>query len=213
MKDANKKVLLHTCCAVCSGHPIKQLRELGYTPVAYFFNPNIHPEIEHKKRLEAQVKLCKSLDCELIIEDYNPDVYKAVMEGFENHEEGSERCKRCFELRLLKTIQKAQELGIDYYSTSITVSPHKNFSVVKQVGEFFSQYFKIDFLAVDFKKQDGFLKTMKLAKDLNLYRQDYCGCENSLKRLTKKEKQIIEELSQEIKEANKEAKRSGCKEA
>lgn len=205
MKEKNK-ILLHTCCAVCSGHPINHLRALGYEPVAYFFNPNIHPESEYNRRLEAQKQLCKSLDCELIVEDYRTDIYSEIMEGFENHEEGSERCKRCFELRLLKTVQKAKDLGIDYYTTSISVSPHKNFSLVKQIGELFSDYFKIEFMAVDFKKQDGFLKTMKLSKELGLYRQDYCGCEVSMRRLSKKEKDTIEWLSDEIKQANKDLK-------
>lgn len=202
MLGKSKKVLIHTCCAICSGHPIKTLRELGYEPVAYFFNPNVYPESEYKKRLDAQKKLCKLLNCELIVEDYTPDLYNEIMQGFENHTEGSERCKRCFELRLLRTIQKAKELGIEYYTTSISISPHKNFNIIKEVGKHFASYFKIDFMDVDFKKQDGFLKTNKISKEFELYRQNYCGCEVSMKRLTASQEQVIDYLSHEIKDAN-----------
>lgn len=179
----NPKVLLHSCCAICSGQPINQLRELGYEPVIYFFNPNIFPQSEYLKRLDSQHKLCNELRCELIVENYTPDFYQEIMCGYENHEEGSERCKRCFELRLLKTIQKAKELEIEHYTTSISISPHKNFNIIKEIGHFFSEYYGIKFLDFDFRKKDGVLKTNKIAESLNLYRQNYCGCEVSLKRL------------------------------
>lgn len=178
----NRKILIHACCAICSGHPIKQLKDLGYEPIAYFFNPNVFPEAEYQKRLEAQKRLCKALNCELIIEDYAPGFYNEIMQGYENHIEGSERCKRCFELRLLKTAQKAKELGIEHYTTSISISPHKNFNIIKEVGKFFSEYFDINFMDIDFKKQDGFLKTNKISNELGLHRQNYCGCEMSLKK-------------------------------
>lgn len=184
LKKDNKKILLHTCCAVCSGYPITSLKEAGWDIIAYFFNPNIYPHSEYLKRLDAQKKLCDTLGCELIIEEYATDLYNEIMVGYENHPEGSERCKRCFELRLLKTIQKARELGINNYTTSLPVSPHKNFKVIKNVGNFFSGYFNIDFLSLDFKKQDGFLKSNLIAKSMNLYRQNYCGCELSMKRQT-----------------------------
>lgn len=183
MKDKNKRVLLHTCCAICSAQPIKDLREIGYEPVAYFFNPNIYPLEEYSKRLESQQRLCKALQCDLIVDNYVCDLYKEVMKGYENHAEGSERCTRCFEFRLLRTIQKAQELGIPYYTTSISISPHKDFQKVSNVGKFFSDYFQIKFLDIDFKKNNGFLKTNLIAKELKLYRQNYCGCDVSMKRL------------------------------
>jgi len=183
MKEQSKKVLIHTCCAICSGHPIKFLQESGYEPVAYFFNPNIHPRSEYDKRLEAQKTLCEKLNCKLIVEDYENNIYNELMTGYEDHKEGSERCKRCFEFRLLKSIQKADELGIENYTTSISISPHKNFEVLTNVGQKFSKYFKVKYLDIDFKKKDGFLKTTKIAKELELYRQNYCGCEMSMQRL------------------------------
>lgn len=189
MKKNDKKVLLHTCCAICSGYPIQQLQELGYEPVAYFFNSNIYPEIEYQKRLESQKRLCKELQCELIVENYTPDLYNDIMQDFENYPEGSIRCKRCFEFRLLKTVQKAQELGINKYTTSISISPHKNFDAIQEIGQHFSQSFSIDFLGIDFRKQNGFLKTNQIAKELDLHRQNYCGCRVSMQRVKESAKE------------------------
>lgn len=188
MNDKNNKVLIHTCCAICSGYPITHLRELGYEPVAYFSNPNIYPESEYINRLEAQKKLCESMGCELVVDDYMPELYNEVIKGFEDCEEGSERCKKCFELRLLKSVLKAKELGIVNFTTSISISPHKNFKWIKELGESFSSSFEIKFLDIEFKKQDGFLKTNKISRDLELYRQNYCGCEMSMRRLNKTSK-------------------------
>lgn len=172
----DKKVLLHCCCAICSAHPITYLKELGYEPISYFYNPNIYPEVEHTLRLHAQKQLCKSLDCELIIEDYTPELYKEITTGYELEPEKGKRCKRCFELRLLRTAQKAQDLGIKSYATSISTSPKKDFNTISEIGGKFSKYFNIEFLNIDFKKKDGFLKSNKITKELNLYRQNYCGC-------------------------------------
>lgn len=183
MQLKENKVLIHCCCAICSAYPIKLLKELGYNPIAYFYNPNIYPSLEFQKRLDAQKKLCKSLECELIEEEYLPEFYDEIMQGYENDKEGGERCTRCFELRLLKTVQKANELGIKNYTTSIPISPHKNYNLISTIGEKFSKYYNINYLAIDFKKKDGLLKSNKIANDLKLYRQNYCGCSVSAKRL------------------------------
>lgn len=172
----NKKVLIHSCCAICSGHPIKLLKELGYKPIAYFFNPNIQPEEEYKKRLEAQKKLCNNLNCELIIENYNSESFEKISIGLENEPEKGKRCTKCFELRLSKTAQKAVELGIDLFTTSIVISPHKDFKLISKTGKTISEIYDINYLDIDFKKQDGFLKSNNLSKELGLYRQNYCGC-------------------------------------
>lgn len=187
LKEKNtNKVLLHSCCAICSGHPIQHLREIGYEPVLFFFNPNIYPREEYYKRLEAQKKLANELHCELIIEEGLFDLYPEVMSGYENHPEGSERCYRCIELRLLRTIQKAHELKINYFTSTLSVSPHKSFEKIEQIGKLFSKYYKVNFLDVNFKKQNGFVKTSSIAKELDLYRQNYCGCDVSMQRITDK---------------------------
>lgn len=175
----DKNVLLHVCCGICAAHPISMLKEMGYNPIAYFYNPNIDSQLEYQKRLHAMKIVCKHSDCELLVEDYVPDLYNEIMVGFESFAEGSERCTRCFELRLLKTALKAQELNLKAFSTSIINSNHKDFNIIKGVGEHFSKYFNFDFLGINYKKNDGVLKSNKIAKELNLYRQNYCGCSNS----------------------------------
>lgn len=172
----NRKILIHSCCAICSGHPIKLLKELGYEPISYFFNPNIQPQEEYQKRLEAQKKLCNKLGCELIIENYTPESFEKISIGLENEPEKGRRCIKCFELRLNQTAQKALELDIDLFTTSIVISPHKDFKLISQIGKTISEIYAINYLDIDFKKQDGFLKSNNLAKELGLYRQNYCGC-------------------------------------
>lgn len=179
MKKNNKKVLLHTCCAICSGHPVKSLKAADWEPVAYFFNPNIYPESEYLKRLDAQKKLCENLNCELIIEDYEPKMFEIAALGLEDEPERGKRCEKCFELRLSQTAKKAKELGIENFTTSIVISPHKNFKLISEIGKTISQEYGINYLDIDFKKQDGFLKSNKIAKELELYRQNYCGCKYS----------------------------------
>lgn len=180
MKE-NKKVLIHSCCAICSGHPIKLLQEIGYEPITYFFNPNIQPENEYFKRLEAQKKLCDNLNCELIVENYFPEKFDEIAFGLENEPEKGKRCTKCFELRLKQTAKKSKELGINQFTTSIVISPHKNFKLISEIGRTISKIYDITYLDIDFKKQDGFLKSNRLAKELELYRQNYCGCKYSIK--------------------------------
>lgn len=180
MKVQNK-ILIHACCAICSGHPISLLKQMGYEVVVYFYNPNIYPSIEYQKRLEAQRILCKSLDVELIEGEYETDKFYEASKGLENELEKGKRCDVCFELRLQKTAQRAKTLKINQFTTSIVISPHKNFEKLTQIGEKIAKDYRLEYVAIDFKKQDGFLKTNKISKELNLYRQNYCGCEFSIR--------------------------------
>lgn len=177
----NPKVLLHACCAICSGYPITFLRDNNYEPVIYFFNPNIYPETEFEKRLVAQKTLCENFNCELIVENYTPEIYFEAIKGFENTPEKGERCTKCFELRLSKTTQKAKELGIKYFTTSLSISPHKNLTLINSIAKKLAEKFELTFLDYNFRKNDGLIKTNTISKNLNLYRQDYCGCKMSLK--------------------------------
>lgn len=170
------KILLHACCAICSGYPIELLKEMGIEPVVYFCNPNLDSEEEFNRRLEAQKKLCSYYKVDLIIEEYQPKEYLDYIKGFENEPEKGKRCDKCIELRLLKTAQKANELGIRTFTTSLTISPHKSFEKIHSIGEKYAQEFNLIYPVLNFKKKDGFLKTNKISKELNLYRQDYCGC-------------------------------------
>ena len=171
-----RKIVLHACCAICSAYPLSMLKDSGYDVIVHFYNPNIHPEEEYQKRLEAQHTLCKHFDCKLVEGEYNPDEYYSFVKGFENEPERGLRCDKCFELRLQKTAEYAKSIGVDTFTTSIVISPHKNFSKISQIGEKIAKDMGINYLAIDFKKKDGFLKTNKISKALNLYRQNYCGC-------------------------------------
>lgn len=150
-------------------------------PVVYFSNSNIFPEEEYFKRLDAQKILCDKLNCELIIDEYMPEAFREVSMGLENEPERGKRCEKCIEMRLLRAAEKAKELEIASFTTSITISPHKNFKLISELGKTISEKYGINYLDIDFKKRDGFLKTNNLAKNFGLYRQNYCGCEYSLR--------------------------------
>ena len=172
MVQEKNKILLHACCAICSGYPIGYLKEIGYNPVVYFCNPNLDTREEFERRLQAQKKVCEYYNTELIIEPYDSLEYQNYVKGLELEPEKGARCSKCIELRLLKTAKKAKDLNIKEFTTSLVISPHKNFKQISELGKMLSE----DYLAIDFKKKDGFLKTNILAKELGLYRQSYCGC-------------------------------------
>lgn len=175
-QNANK-ILLHACCAICSGYPISLLKEMGYSPIVYFCNPNLDTQEEFDRRLEAQKTVCEYFKTELIVEKYQPQEYLDFIKGLENEPERGLRCDKCIELRLRKTADKAKELGINFFTTSLVISPHKNFKKISELGISISQnHSPLEYLPLDFKKKDGFLKTNTISKELNLYRQNYCGC-------------------------------------
>ena len=121
-----ENVLVHACCAVCSAYPIEKLRELGYNPILYFFNPNIYPPDEYNRRLEELKKYAQKKDVELIIDQQEPENWYYAIAGLENEPEKGKRCLRCFEYRLLYTVLKAFQLEYNYFTTTLTVSPHKD---------------------------------------------------------------------------------------
>ena len=154
---------------------------MGYDVCAYFYNPNIFPQEEYKKRLNAERILCKHFDIELFEGDYNPDEYYNFVKGLEDEPEKGLRCDKCFELRLLKTAEFAKSIGADCFTTSIVISPHKSFDKLSKIGDIISKKMGIEYLSIDFKKKDGFLKTNKISKELGLYRQNYCGCKFAMR--------------------------------
>lgn len=172
----SKKILLHACCGICSAYPISLLKDMGYCVVVYFYNPNIFPEDEYQKRLEAEKTLCVSMNCELIVGDYRPEVYYDYVKGLENEPEKGLRCDKCFELRLENAAKLAKKLGIEEFTTSMVISPHKNYEKLTAIGEKIAAKYGLNYMSANFRKNDGFLKTNKISKELNLYRQDYCGC-------------------------------------
>lgn len=179
---SDKNILLHACCGICSGYPISLLQDMGYSVTVYFYNPNIFPQEEYQKRLEAEKTLCSHLGCELIIGDYEPDVYYEFVKGLENEPEKGARCDKCFELRLDRSAMKAKELGIEEFTTSIVISPHKNYEKLSKIGEQVASRYDLKYLPFNFRKNDGFSKTNQISKELNLYRQNYCGCKFAMQK-------------------------------
>jgi len=177
VRQKNNKILLHACCGICSGYPITLLKDEGYEVLVYFCNPNLDTEAEFNRRLEAQKKVCESFGVGLVTEPYNHKEYLEYVKGYENEPERGKRCEKCIELRLRHAAQKASELGIDLFTTSLVISPHKDFEKISCIGEKIASELSIKFLSQNFRKQDGFLKTNNISKELRIYRQNYCGCE------------------------------------
>lgn len=175
--SVNKKILLHACCGICSGYPISMLKGMGYDVVVYFCNPNLDTIEEFNRRLEAQKTVCEYFGVELIVEEYNHSKYLENIKGLENEPERGKRCEKCIELRLKHAGGKCKKLGINTFTTSLVISPHKDFEQISNIGQKIADDFEIDYLPQNFRKQDGFLKTNSISKELNLYRQKYCGCE------------------------------------
>ena len=172
-------LLLHTCCAPCSSAVIERLSKY-FRITVFYYNPNIEPLEEYLKRKEEQKRFLSEvttpypinfLDC-----DYEHEEFIQLSKGLENEKEGGPRCLKCYRLRLLKTALKAQELHFDYFGTSLTVSPYKNAQVLNQIGEELQKKFNVKYLYSDFKKRNGYKRSIELSKDYHLYRQDYCGC-------------------------------------
>lgn len=176
------KLLLHACCAVCATYSIIKVKNDGFLPVVYFYNPNIYPEFEYNRRLNELIKYSKKEKFDLIIDEYNPIEFYEKIKGFENCKEKGERCNKCFLLRLNKTAKKAKELDIKYFSTTLTISPHKISKNIFEAGEISAKNYGVEFLKYDFKKQDGFKHAQIIAKENNMYKQTYCGCEFSIRK-------------------------------
>jgi predicted adenine nucleotide alpha hydrolase (AANH) superfamily ATPase len=176
-----EKLLLHICCAPCGAYPIRFLQN-RFDVILFFCGPNIHPIGEYNKRLEAGRKLSVSENISLNEADYNPGEWQEAVRGYEKESEGSERCKICYRFRLNKTAEYAARSGCKYFGTTLTIGPHKSASIINPIGEKIASEFNLIFLAEDFKKQDGFKKGCGLSKELGLYRQNYCGCEYSIRK-------------------------------
>lgn len=170
-------LLLHACCAPCSSHTLLFLCDY-FRITLYFFNPNIAPESEYIYRKEELIRLVKEqgLDVEIISEDYNPAPFYELAKGLEDLPERGERCRKCIGYRLRKTAETAKKLGCDYFTTTLTISPHKDCEFINQYGGQLAEELGIAYLFSDFKKHDGYKHSIQLSKEYNLYRQDYCGC-------------------------------------
>lgn len=187
------KILLHICCVGCGVYAAQELKN-DYETVLYFYNPNIYPPGEHKKRLAEAKKIAKKFRLKIIDEKYDHKLWLEKIKGRENDPERGERCLVCYKERLEKTALTAKKIGFSFFATTLTTSPHKDAAAIMKIGQEAGKKYGVNFLEKDFKKQDGFKKSANLTKDLGLYRQNYCGCEFSQRpegvRLDKKYKKI-----------------------
>lgn len=168
-------VLLHCCCGPCATSVVERLLKF-VRPTLYYYNPNTQPEEEYIKRLFELKRVAKHFSLELIAEDYDGGSFLNAVRGLELEREGGARCAVCFALRLRKTAQKASELGLSCFGTTLTVSPHKNAELINSIGYALENEMGVTFLAADFKKRNGYRRSVELSNELSLYRQNYCGC-------------------------------------
>ncbi|MDP2931520.1 MAG: epoxyqueuosine reductase QueH [Chloroflexota bacterium] len=192
------KVVLHICCGVCAGAAAERLAREGRQVSGLFYNPNIYPAREYKKRLEVAKRVAKELGFPLAAAAYTPEAWFEATRSLENEPEGGRRCEVCFRLRLERTYQYMKDCGADAFATTLTISPHKSAAVVNRVGW---EVGGDSFLERDFKKQEGFKRAIELAKTWALYRQDYCGCMYSLR-----DRQLVRNLSPGRPNSKEEAK-------
>ncbi|MGN0529006.1 MAG: epoxyqueuosine reductase QueH [Eubacterium sp.] len=177
-------LLLHSCCAPCSSYTLEYLSQY-FDITVFYFNPNISPKAEFDKRLAEQKRLIEQLPAKnsikLIAGDYDYGEFLTIAKGYEDVHEGGERCFRCYRMRLEKTASLAKEKGFDYFCTTLSISPLKNSQKINEIGILTAQRYGVKWLPSDFKKREGYKRSIELSRQYNLYRQNFCGCVYSKK--------------------------------
>lgn len=181
-EEKPKRLFLHSCCAPCSSYVLEYL--CRYFPITvFYYNPNISQSEEYRLRVSEQKRLIaayneekKGYPIEIVEGDYEPEVFYEKVKGFEHCPEGGERCFRCFDLRLRRTAALAKEGGYDFFATTLTISPLKNAAKINEIGYRLEDEFDVAWLPSDFKKKNGYKRSIELSAEYELYRQNYCGC-------------------------------------
>ena len=181
--DKVPKLLLQACCAPCSSYVIELLSNYFQITILYY-NPNIYPFSEYEKRLGEVRKLIKLLKgknpINIMEVDYDSASFDSISKDLENEKEGGTRCHKCYYLRMEKTAKLAKEYNYDFFTTTLSISPYKNAQVLNRIGEVLEEKYHVRYLYADFKKKDGYKRSIELSKQFNLYRQEYCGCKYSI---------------------------------
>ncbi|MHC5037419.1 MAG: epoxyqueuosine reductase QueH [Planctomycetota bacterium] len=177
-----QRLLLHICCAPCATSPHRRLTAEGWETVLFFFNPNLYPESEHTLRL-AEAKRYAG-EAGMAIQAPEPDFmgWRKAVRDLEEEPEGGVRCEACIAFRLDRTTRAAKEGAFDAFATTLSVSPHKRTALIDEAGEACAARHGVSYLAADFKKGGGFQESVRLAREHGLYRQNYCGCEYSIRK-------------------------------
>ena len=177
-KESKKKILIHACCAPCSSEVIDFLKDIFDITILYY-NPNIYPQEEYEKRYDQFTLLPYQFG--LIKGKYEDDKYYEAIKGYEDLGEFSQRCYKCFYFRMEECAKIAKENHFDYFTTTLSISPYKNSKWINEIGYELEKKYNVNYLYSDFKKQEGYKKSIELSKEYGLYRQEYCGCVYSLK--------------------------------
>ena len=182
-KDPKPTLLLHSCCGPCSSYVLEYLSHYFHITV-FYYNPNITDCGEYEMRVAEQKRLIQLAhpDVSFLEGNYEPEVFLDMSKGLEEEPEGGARCTKCYYLRMHETAKKAKELGFDFFTTTLSVSPYKDSERLNKIGESLEQQYGIPYLYADFKKRNGYKRSIELSNQYHLYRQDYCGCEFSKKR-------------------------------
>lgn len=177
--DEGEKLLLHACCAPCSSAVLERIGNFFEISILYY-NPNITEKEEYEKRVVEIKKLISMIHpkykVSLIEGDYNPEKFFEMAKGLEKEPERGKRCYKCYEMRLEETAKIAEKLGFNHFATTLTLSPHKNSNWINEIGAELTKKYNTNYLYSDFKKKNGYKRSIELSKEYNLYRQDYCGC-------------------------------------
>ena len=172
-------LFLHACCAPCSSYVLEYLSQY-FSITVFFYNPNIYPESEYEHRAAEIAGFINRFpvkhEVRLISENYDPSKFYETVKGLEELGEGSERCYKCYELRLSESARMAAELGFDYFTTTLSISPMKNAAWLNEIGRRLSEEYGVSYLYSDFKKRNGFKRSTEISAEYGMYRQDYCGC-------------------------------------
>lgn len=172
-------LLLHSCCAPCSSYTLEYLSRY-FKITVYYYNPNIAPEEEYQKRVSEQKRFISQLhminEINFIEGEYRPEDFYQTIKGLERVPEGGERCFKCYRLRLENAAKLAAEKGVDYFTTTLSISPYKNATKLNEIAGELSEIYNVKNLPSDFKKKNGYKRSIELSAQYNLYRQDYCGC-------------------------------------
>lgn len=172
-------LMLHSCCAPCSSYVIEYLSHY-FKITVFYYNPNIYPDEEYIKRKEEQKKFISDFNTEYKVNfiegPYDSEKFYQVSKGFENEKEGGLRCFKCYDLRLRETAKLAQSKAYDYFTTTLTISPYKNAQKLNEIGAELEREYGVRYLYSDFKKKNGYKRSIELSNEYNLYRQNYCGC-------------------------------------
>lgn len=176
------RLLLHSCCAPCSSYVLEYLSQY-FEITVFYYNPNLYPDTEFTKRAAEQQRLIREMDTlhpvSFLEGTFDKESFYQMSEGMETLKEGGARCFRCYELRLRKTVEMAKSGGFDYFTTTLSISPLKNAQKLNEIGLKLAEEYGIAYLTSDFKKKNGYKRSVELSQEYGLYRQDYCGCEFS----------------------------------